>query len=93
MLTLKGRGSYDYTPVACYLSIACPFVVVLGMPVDFLVDTMFLHSDHKRKLIADREFEGYLLDKFCQADNGRPDKENLEFYDLDASACPASVMY
>ncbi|MFS2200612.1 YceK/YidQ family lipoprotein [Pseudomonas sp. Pseusp3] len=92
MLTLEGRGGYDYTPVACYLSIACPFIVVLGMPVDFVVDTMLLHSDHKRKLIADREFEGYLLDKYCQADNGLPDKERLEFYDLDVNACPARTV-
>ncbi|HEF4762988.1 TPA: YceK/YidQ family lipoprotein [Pseudomonas putida] len=88
ILTLKASGSYDYTAEFCYLSIVCPFIVVLGMPVDFLVDTMLLYNDHKRKLIADREFEGYLLDKYCQADNGLPDKEKLEFYDLDVSACP-----
>ncbi len=92
MLTLKSRGSYDYTPAFCYLSIACPFIIVLGMPVDFVVDTMLLHSDHKRKLIADREFKGYLLDKYCQSDSGLPDKERLEFYDLDVNACPAKAV-
>jgi uncharacterized protein YceK len=92
MLTLEGRGGYDYTPVLCYLSIACPFIIVLGMPVDFLVDTVLLHSDHKRKLIADREFKGYLLNKYCQADSGLPDKEKIEFYNLDVNSCPTKVV-
>ena len=91
MLTLKGRGGYDYTPEFCYLSIVCPFIIVLGMPVDFIVDTMLLHSDHKRKLNADMEFEGYLLDKYCQADDGLPDKEKLQFYGLEVNACPAKA--
>lgn len=92
MLTLEGRGGYDITPTLCYLSIACPIIIILGMPVDFVVDTALLYSDHKRKLIADRKFEGYLLDKYCQADNGLPNKEQLEFYDLDINACPAKVV-
>jgi uncharacterized protein YceK len=91
VLTLKGRGSYDCTPEFCCLSIVCPFIVVLGMPVDFIVDTMLLHSDHKRKLIADREFEGYLLDKYCQANDGLSDKEKLQFYDLEVNACPTKA--
>lgn len=92
MLTLEGRGGYDYTPVLCYLSVACPFIIVLGMPVDFFVDTVLLHSDHKRKLIADREFKGYLLNKYCQADNGLSDKEKIEFYDLDVNSCPPKAV-
>jgi uncharacterized protein YceK len=92
MLTLEGRGGYDYTPEFCYLSIVCRFIVVLGMPVDFLVDTILLYGDHNRKLIADREFEGYLLDKYCQGENGLPDMEKLELYDLDVNTCHAKAV-
>lgn len=91
ILTLKSEKSYDYSAEFCYLSIVCPFVIVLGMPIDLVVDSLLLHSDHKRKLIADKEFEGYLLDTYCHAEGG-PNEEELKTFNLDISSCPATSL-
>jgi uncharacterized protein YceK len=88
ILTLKSKGSYDYTGALCYLSIVCPFVIILSMPVDLVVDSLLLHNDHQRKLIADKEFERYMLDTYCGSDGG-PNEEALKRHDLDVAACPS----
>ena len=86
LLSLEGSGSYDYVPMFCYLSIVCPFATLLSMPVDFLVDTVMLYSDHQNKIVEERKFNAYLRDKYCLAEGG-PDETVLKRLDLDAGFC------
>lgn len=86
LLSLEGRGSYDYVPMFCYLSIVCPFATLLSMPVDFVVDTVMLYSDHQKKIVEERKFSAYLRDKYCLADGG-PDEVALKNLGLDMGFC------
>lgn len=86
LLTLEGSGSYDYIPMFCYLSIVCPFVTLLSMPVDLAVDTVMLYSDHQSKLIEQQRFNRSLRDEYCFAEDG-PDEAELKRWGLDASFC------
>lgn len=45
---LTGNVSTGYAPVTlfCWMSIVCPIVTVVSMPVDALVDTLALPFDH-----------------------------------------------
>lgn len=86
MLTLQGPG---YIPMFCYLSIGCPFIILLSMPVDFAIDTVMLYSDHQNKLEWDRDFNRYLRKEYCFNEGG-PDTAELEKLGLDASFCRAN---
>lgn len=86
LLTFESYGSYDYRSMFCYLSVVCPFVTLLSMPVDFVVDTVMLYSDHQNKLVEERGFNGYLRGKYC-TDEGGPDEVALRKLGLDVSFC------
>lgn len=86
LLTLEGTGSYDYLPMFCYLSVVCPFVILASMPIDFVVDTVMLYSDHEKKSIARQEFNQYLRDKYCLAESG-PNEAELKALGRDKSFC------
>lgn len=92
LLTLKGRGGYDYTPMFCYLSVVCPFATLLSMPADFVVDTVMLYSDHQNKLAWERELNSYFRDKYCRNEGG-PDEAELRSRDLDVSFCSGGSNY
>lgn len=82
LLALESSGSYDYMPELCYLSIVCPFITLVSMPVDLAVDTLMLYSDHKNKLIEDRKLNAYLRDKYC-LDGKVKDESELRKVDVD----------
>ena len=92
LLTLKGRGGYDYTPMFCYLSVVCPFATVLSMPADFMVDTVMLYSDHQNKLAWERGLNSYFRNKYCRNEGG-PDEAELRKLDLDMSFCSGGSDY
>lgn len=76
LLTWEGSGGYDITPMLCYVSIVCPVVVLVSIPLDFVVDTVALPLDYREK----REFEAYLRKKTCNAattvDGDAPDNHS-----------------
>ncbi|WP_256544608.1 YceK/YidQ family lipoprotein [Pseudomonas sp. 37 R 15] len=86
LLTLESRGSYDYVPEFCYLSVVCPFATLLSMPVDFVVDTVMLYSDHQNRLVEERHFNGYLRDTYCLPEGG-PDEAALRRLGLGVDFC------
>ncbi|KAA6168285.1 YceK/YidQ family lipoprotein [Pseudomonas marginalis] len=86
LLTLESSGSYDYIPELCYLSIVCPFVTLLSMPIDFAVDTVMLYSDHQNKIVEDLKYSRYLKGKHCLAEGG-PDETTLKRLGLDVGFC------
>jgi uncharacterized protein YceK len=82
LLALEGQGSYDPMPTLCYLSIVCPFMTLVSMPVDLVIDTLMLYSDHKNKLIEDRKLNAYFRDKYC-LDGEVKDEPELRKVDVD----------
>ncbi|AMB84027.1 hypothetical protein AWM79_01370 [Pseudomonas agarici] len=81
LLTLEGAGGYDPIPTYCYLIIVCPFATLLSMPVDFLVDTVMLYSDHQNKLKEEQKNSGYIRDEHALAED-RPDEAALKNWAL-----------
>lgn len=86
LLSLEGKGGYDYIPMFCYLSIVCPFVTLLSMPVDFVVDTAMLYSDHQARIIEEQKYNKHLSDKYCFVEGG-PDEAALKKSGLDVGVC------
>lgn len=50
ILSFEGNGGYDIKPLLCYLTIVCPVVVLVSVPLDFVVDTVALPFDRQKKL-------------------------------------------
>lgn len=86
LLTLESSGSYDHMPELCYLSIVCPFITLVSMPVDFAVDTVMLYSDHQNKIVEELKYNKSLRDKYCLAEGG-PDESSLKRLGLDVGFC------
>lgn len=88
ILSLKGSGAaYDYTPELCYVTLICPIVVLLSIPVDAAIDTVLLHGDKQNKESFERGLAAYVKDKYCNAEGG-PDRVTLEAYGQDPDSCP-----
>jgi uncharacterized protein YceK len=48
LLTMRGARGYDgYATIYCWMSIVCPLVAVVSLPVDAAVDTVLLPYDAK----------------------------------------------
>jgi|GEM_PF-443299 len=48
LLTMRGASGYEgYTTMFCWVSIVCPLVAVVSLPVDAAVDTVLLPYDAK----------------------------------------------
>ncbi|MGZ0783017.1 YceK/YidQ family lipoprotein [Pseudomonas sp. TKO26] len=46
LLTMRGASGYDgYTTVFCWMSIVCPVVAIVSLPVDAVADTALLPYD------------------------------------------------
>ncbi|WMN20896.1 YceK/YidQ family lipoprotein [Pseudomonas piscis] len=46
LLTMRGATGYDgYTTLFCWMSIVCPVVAIVSLPVDLVADTALLPYD------------------------------------------------
>lgn len=86
LLSFTSKGAYDYGSMLCYLSVVCPFVTLLSLPADFVVDTVMLYGDHQNKIVEERNYNEYLRSKYCLAE-GVPDETALKSMGLDVGFC------
>ncbi|MNG18877.1 hypothetical protein D3C84_1029810 [compost metagenome] len=89
LLTLKGRGGYDPMPTLCYLSLGCPLLTLVSIPVDFVVDTTALPFDYQTIQKNNREIQAYRQKKYCYGSNG-PDEKGLSELGYDKSLCQSA---
>ncbi len=79
LLTLQGRGGYDFMPTACYLTLFCPFGMVLILPLDFVVDTVALPFDYQAIQRYERGLQTYIRQKYCHGSQGPEEQELARF--------------